>query len=75
MPSEDKKKAYIPWHDRVDEKLIRELAAQFVQVVYKHGIRLTSLDVVWTKGTGEFEVSTSGEPLVRVRPPDGEPPH
>lgn len=69
------KKAFIPWHERVNEELIRELAAQFVQTVYKHGIRLTELNVRWDGSSGEFQVETTGSPLVRIRPPDGEPPH
>lgn len=75
MPDRDHKKAYIPWHERVDEFLIRELTAQFVQTIYKHGIRLTEVNVKWKGSTGEFEVDTIGERLPRTKPAPGEATH
>ena len=74
MSERDKQKAYIPWHERVDEELIRHLANQFVQSVYKHGLKLSELKVEWN-GTG-YEVQTFGQPRINNKPPaNGETTH
>ncbi len=68
------KKAYIPWHERVDEALIKHIASQFVKDAFAEGFRVRSLEVIW-KANGNFDVSATGEPLTRIKPTDGEPLH
>ncbi len=68
------KKAYIPWHERIDEALIKHISRQFVKDAFSKGFRVDSLEVTWSEG-GNFNVSATGEPLTRIQPPDGESIH
>lgn len=61
-----KNKGYIPWHERVDEDLIKSLAQQFVKDVFRGGIRIRKMEVEWDEN-GNFDVSTTGS---RIEKPD-----
>lgn len=53
-------KAYIPWHKRVDEALIKHVAQQFIKQAWLGGFRVRQVNVEWD---GEdFNISTHGEP-------------
>ncbi len=73
--SDHKNKGYIPWHDRVDEKLILELSKQFVDTIYSHGLKIRVMNVKWCEHQNKYEIETLGEPLVKAIPDEGEHVH
>lgn len=68
MRDKDKKKAHIPWHERVDEKLIRDIATQFVRDVWKEGFKITGVSIEW-HDPKNFTVKADGEPIKDDEPP------
>lgn len=67
MSERDKKKGYIPWHQHIDEALIKELTNQFVQTLWKNGMKLSHMQVTW-RGDGKFDANTVGSPLTKTAP-------
>lgn len=56
-------KGYIPWHERIDEELVKEIMRDFVMKMHKAGIKLDRLNVDWNGGyfTAQPEGSAVGE--------------
>jgi len=60
MGERDKQKGYIPWHDRINEPMIKELSSQFVEILYRHGVKVTDIKINWDE-KGKFEFDTTGD--------------
>ena len=54
------KRGYIPWHERIDEELIKELARQFANRIVKEGMRPAKIEFHWDENGREFSVSIYG---------------
>lgn len=67
MSDRDKQKAYIPWHDRIDEALIKHITQQFVKDAFAKGFRVFSVTVEW-RDDGNFDVQTAGKAFERIKP-------
>ncbi len=60
------KRAYIPWHDRIDEELVKDITRQFVQEVYRRaGMRITKVSVHWSHDGKDFDAHAEGTPLAK----------
>lgn len=60
-------KSYIPWHERIDSELVREVMRQFVIDMFTHGIRIEGLEVDWQDEhtfTAKFDGSPAEHPPV-----------
>lgn len=62
-------KGYIPWHDRIDEELVREITRDFVQRIYKEaGMRVSTTRVNWSEDGRDFDAQTFGRPMGQKPP-------
>lgn len=50
---------YIPWHERIDEEVIREVMRSFILEMYSHGIKLKGMKVEWDGN--DFVATPQGE--------------
>lgn len=58
---------YVPWHEKINGKVINFILRKCVLEVQKHGLALVHVYVTWDK-KGGFDVQSEGRPLVKSKP-------
>jgi hypothetical protein len=62
-------KGYIPWHEKVNESLVKELTEQFVQRIFKEaGMRVGIVHVNWSEDGADFNANAYGLPTDKKAP-------